>query len=428
MPREPVPLRVLDTMPKNKKENQKAPTRVLRNAKSTEEKPREPAESVTLLGGEDIRTLVPPLLAWYCKNRRPLPWRGTGDPYHIWLSEVMLQQTRVEAVRPYFARFLAAAPTVEALAALPEDRLLKLWEGLGYYSRARNLHRAAKILVGEHGGKMPRDPVAIRALPGIGEYTAGAIASIAFGFPTPAVDGNVLRVFARLTHDEGDVLLPDTKRRMTALLRLVYLSLPKEGEDTSSECATLTQALMELGQVVCLPNRTPLCEQCPLSALCRACADGSHAYIPLRGAKKERRVEERLILLLCDGEGRYAIRRRPAQGLLGGLWELPSLLLPENEPSVDVEELTHRFCAAHGLTPAESMTLPDARHLFTHIEWRMHGVFLNVKREIHDTRVPTFDQNSGAFEGEMLSFVTPAELFADYALPSAFRDYLAYIT
>lgn len=384
-------------------------------------------KEATLLGGTDITAVLDPLLAWYRENRRPLPWRETGDPYHVWLSEVMLQQTRVEAVRPYFARFLAAAPTVEALAALPEDQLLKLWEGLGYYSRARNLRRAAEILVREHGGKMPRDYAAIRALPGIGDYTAGAIASIAFGMPTPAVDGNVLRVLARLLHDEADVLLPDTKRRMTALLRLAYLTLAGGEAATSPECALLTQALMELGQVVCLPNRAPLCERCKLAALCRARLDGSHAYLPFRGAKKERRIEERLVLLLCDEKRRYAIRRRPAEGLLGGLWELPNLLLSENTQPSAIEELVQGFCAAHGLTPAESMMLPDASHLFTHIEWRMHGVFLNVKTAVHDTRVPSCATDLDLSDGEELCFVTSAALREEYALPSAFRAYLAYL-
>ncbi len=424
-------MRVLDTMPKNKEKSEKDPTRVSRNTKkgtkSTGEEFRQPAGDVTLLGGENITAISEPLLAWYRENRRALPWRETGDPYHIWLSEVMLQQTRVEAVRPYFARFLAAAPTVEALAALPEDQLMKLWEGLGYYSRARNLHRAAEILVREHGGKMPRDPAAIRALPGIGDYTAGAIASIAYGFPTPAVDGNVLRVLARLFHDGADVLLPDTKRRHTALLRAAYLALAGDEAAISEECGLLTEALMELGQVICIPNTTPHCQSCPLVHLCRARADGSHRYIPYRGAKKARRIEERVVLLLSDGEGHFAIRRRPAGGLLGGLWELPSLLLPENAPPVDIEELVRRFCAAHGLIPAESMMLPDARHLFTHIEWRMHGVFLNVKTEVHDTRVLSCSIDPALFDGGELCFVTPAELRTKYALPSAFRAYLTYL-
>jgi A/G-specific adenine glycosylase len=356
---------------------------------------------------EALYAMVEPLCVWYQKNARSLPWREGKDPYHIWLSEVMLQQTRIEAVKPYYARFLAAAPTVADLAALPDDRLMKLWEGLGYYSRARNLKRAAQAICEQHGGRLPADYAALRALPGIGEYTAGAIASIAFSLPFPAVDGNVLRVVARLLGDESDVLRPETKKRIHAALLEVYR--------TAKEPAALTQGLMELGEVVCMPNRAPLCEQCPLAAHCRAYAEGSWDHIPYRAPKKGRKIMHKLILLLHDGEGRYAIRRRPDEGLLAGLWELPQIDLPDETCAADddrLDRLAREFCLQNGLLPAESAAAPTAKHIFTHLEWHMCGRYLNVEK--------------GKKTGELL-FVSAEELSADYALPTAFRAYARYI-
>ncbi|MBQ8350576.1 MAG: A/G-specific adenine glycosylase [Clostridia bacterium] len=356
---------------------------------------------------EALSLIVTPLCAWYGKYARPLPWREGSDPYHIWLSEVMLQQTRIEAVKPYYARFLAAAPTVSALAALPDDRLMKLWEGLGYYSRARNLKRAAQAICEKHGGVLPADYEALRALPGIGDYTAGAIASIAFGLPYPAVDGNVLRVVTRLVGDEDDILRPETKKRITAALTEVYRTAP--------DPAALTQGLMELGEVVCMPNRAPLCEECPLAALCRARAEGSWDHIPYRAPKKGRKIIRKLVLMLHDENGCYAIRRRPEDGLLAGLWELPQLDLPDALADGDdaaLDELARDFCRRHGLIAAESAAAPAARHIFTHLEWHMQGRFLNVKQE------ETVDG---------LLFVSADELASTYALPTAFRAYARVI-
>lgn len=392
----------------------------------------------TLAGGADLSAFVLPLCRWYRENARPLPWREEQTPYHVWLSEVMLQQTRIEAVRPYYARFLAAAPDVAALAALPDDRLMKLWEGLGYYSRARNLKRAARILMDQYGGRFPRDYAALRALPGVGDYTAGAIASIVFDLPTPAVDGNVLRVIARLTADAADVTQPDTKKRITAALRAVYEDLPgshftphapaqteenrqktargaEEKATTDAHVvtpATLTQGLMELGEVVCIPG-TPHCEACPLSGLCRARAEGLTDRIPHRAPKAARRIEHRLVLVLHDGAGRYALRRRPGAGLLAGLWELPNLLLEGPAGSDGLEERALAFCRENGLVPTEMAAIEDARHLFTHIEWRMQGLYINV---LSDGR---------AANG--LKFVGAEALDSDYALPSAFRAFRRYI-
>lgn len=357
----------------------------------------------TLLGGLPPSAFASPLIAWYRENARSLPWREDVTPYRVWLSEVMLQQTRIEAVKPYYTRFLAAAPTVADLAALSDDRLMKLWEGLGYYSRARNLRRAAQEIVEKYSGEMPRDHAVLLALPGIGDYTAGAIASIAFGLPYPAVDGNVLRVLTRLLADPSDVLAPDTKKRITALLAEVYRQNEKDS-------AALTQGLMELGQTLCLPNTTPLCDACPLAQLCRAREEGKTDEIPYRSPKKAKRTEKRLVLLLFDGEGRYAIRRRAEEGLLGGLWELPNLLITGEEDDEVLDRLAREYCAACGLAAAESVAAPAAKHVFTHIVWEMQGRFVNVQPG-----------------GRELLFVSPAELRSTYALPSAFRTYARVI-
>lgn len=362
----------------------------------------------TLSTGESLASVVAPLTSWYRENARPLPWRTEATPYHVWLSEIMLQQTRIEAAKPYYLRFIAAAPTVDALASMPEDQLMKLWEGLGYYSRARNLRRAAQIVMEKYRGEMPRSYDELLAMPGIGEYTAGAIASIAYGLPTPAVDGNVLRVIARLTGDRANVLDPATKKRITVSLYAVYAM--------ADDPAALTQGLMELGEVVCVPNRIPACEACPLAALCRAKAEGSYAEIPYRVSKKEKRTVAKLVLLLCDEEGRYAIRRRPTEGLLAGMWELPSVDLPSekiNENEAFLDMLACDFCKEHGLLAIDSLAAPDARHVFTHLIWHMQARHLQIKKT----------QNADS----SLIFVTREELRSTYALPSAFRVYARII-
>ena len=371
---------------------------------------------------------VPPLLSYYAANATPLPWRqpsrtGYPDPYRVWISEVMLQQTRIEAVLPYYERFLLAYPTPAALASSEEGELLKLWEGLGYYSRARNLRRGAQYLCERHGGALPADLAALSRIPGVGAYTAGAIASIAFGLPAPAVDGNVMRVLARLFCDSRPVTDPALRLCYTEGLAAVY----PRGADASS----LTQAWMELGQRVCLPAGAPRCGDCPLCRLCRATAAGCAATLPNREKKKPRRIEQRTLLLLCR-DGRFAIRRRPPEGLLASLWEFPSL-----DGWADGRAIEEGV-AALGLTPLEWARLPDARHVFTHIEWQMRCYLVNVAaatgaadttgaidatdaadaaRAADQTasNKPAGDQNSP------LLFVTPDELRQQYALPSAFR-------
>ncbi len=301
---------------------------------------------------EPLDDLVIPLLTWYGENKRDLPWRQPGpggrpEPYRVWVSEIMLQQTRVAAVIGYYRRFLARFPTVRALAQAEEDALMKCWQGLGYYSRARNLQKAAQVIVTEHAGAFPADYAAIRALPGIGDYTAGAIASIAFGLPRAAVDGNVLRVVSRLTADRRDISAPAVKRDVAAALEAVM---------PTREPGTFNQALMELGATVCLPNGSPLCHLCPAKDLCRARLDGLTDVLPVKAPKRARRVEERRVYLLFD-RGRVALRRREAKGLLAGLWEFPNALEGE-APPLELPGL--EFVGAE-------------RHIFTHIEWHMTG-------------------------------------------------------
>ena len=296
-----------------------------------------------------LERLPIPLLEWFRDNARRLPWRDDPTPYHVWLSEIMLQQTRVAAVLDYYKRFLVEAPDVAALAALPEERLMKLWQGLGYYSRARNLQKAAKIIAEEYGSQFPSDYAAIRALPGVGDYTAGAICSIAFGQAVPAVDGNVLRVYARIAGDDGDITTPQMKKKVTQALEAVI---------PVSAAGAFNQALMELGATVCLPNGAPLCERCPAKDFCAALAQDRIGELPVKAPKKPRRVEERTVWLIFHAN-RVALRRRPGRGLLAGLWEFPNEPGDGSLPGIwGIEALSQEYAG-------------PAKHIFTHIEWHM---------------------------------------------------------
>jgi A/G-specific adenine glycosylase len=310
----------------------------------------------------------------------------------------MLQQTRIEAVIPYYERFLAAYPTVADLAAADDEHLMKLWEGLGYYSRARNLKKAAKQIVEQHGGKLPASYEALRALPGIGAYTAGAVASIAFGLPEPAVDGNVLRVVTRLTADESDVMKESTKKGVTEALRAVYPTEP-------AEAAAMTQALMELGERVCIPGGVPKCAECPLGVFCLSRQQGLTDRIPVRAPKKPRRIEERPVFLLWQ-DGKIALVKRPDTGLLAGLWEFPSTAEHADEASA-ARHLTEQ--GAHLTALSRSV---DATHIFSHIEWHMRG-YLAVL-----AHAPTH------WEGRPIVLVTPDELTRSYAVPTAYRAFV----
>lgn len=320
---------------------------------------------------------VPPLLEWYRVCKRDLPWRRMRNPYTALVAELMLQQTRVEAVKERYVQFLEAFPTPEALAAASEEEVLKLWEGLGYYSRARNLHRAAKKIA-EEG--FPHTFEGVRALPGVGDYTAGAVCSIALGLPVPAVDGNVLRILSRLCADSSNIDDAATRGRYARLLQEVY----------PPETADFCEALMELGAIVCVPNGAPLCGQCPWQTLCRAHLAGREEDFPVRAEKKARRIVEATVCVLRCGE-KYALEKRPAKGLLAGLWQFPFFegAAPDFGPPV-----------------AEKR----AKHIFSHVEWHMTGKRIDVCEEIAP-----------------YTWVTAQELREKYAIPSAFKAFLPWI-
>ena len=336
----------------------------------------------------DVKDLPGLLLPWYQQNKRDLPWRKDRQPYHVWLSEIMLQQTRVEAVRGYYARFLEALPTVRDLALCPEEQLLKLWEGLGYYNRARNLQKAAKT-VAETG--FPDTYEGLLALPGVGEYTAGAVASICFDRPVAAVDGNVLRVLARFLADERPITDPAVKKGAKALLEAVY---------PTDSPGDFTQALMELGATVCLPNGPPKCESCPLSARCRARLEGKTDTLPVKPRKQQRKTEDRTVFLLRCGE-KLAIEKRPDSGLLAGLWQLP------NGHGPGTPDLALAQAAKWGCEPHDILSQRHKKHIFTHITWELEGFDITCGRE--DPR---------------FVWATPEELQTKYALPTAFRQFL----
>lgn len=337
--------------------------------------------------------LTPPLLAWYDRSGRTLPWRSVVTPYRTWVSEIMLQQTRVSAVIPYFERFMTELPDIAALADVPEERLLKLWEGLGYYSRARNLQKAAKVVVSDFGGELPKTCAALKTLPGIGDYTAAAIASINFGEPVAAVDGNLLRVAARVSGCADDIMDTKVRRHFTAKLN--------EAIDPARPGA-YNQAMMDLGATVCLPNGAPKCGACPARAICAAYKNGLTEILPVRAKKKARKIEERTVLLLFR-DGKIALRKRPDTGLLASLWEFPSVPGSLDEAGVTLA-LAQMGLRAQQLEPAGS-----AKHIFTHIEWDMKGYFAAVTGENNEL------------------FWADASAFDDAAIPTAFKKYTALV-
>ena len=331
-----------------------------------------------------LEQLVVPLLEWFEQHARALPWREDPTPYHVWVSEIMLQQTRVAAVLGYYDRFMQAVPTVEELAQLPEERLMKLWQGLGYYNRARNMQKAARQVMEQFGGVFPSRYEDIRTLAGVGDYTAGAIASIAFGVPVPAVDGNVLRVVSRITGDESDIGLASTKEWVRRQLEeILPVRMP----------GTFNQAMMELGATVCLPNGAPLCDQCPAREFCRARLEERTGELPVKSPKKERRIEDRIVFLIVRN-GRIAVRRRPEKGLLAGLWEFP------NEPA-PAEDAPERW----QITGEQVSRAGTGKHIFSHVEWHMTARILHAQGE---------ELPSG------WAWADRGELERRYAVPSAF--------
>ena len=341
------------------------------------------------------------LLAWYDGNRRILPWREDPAPFHVWLSEIMLQQTRVEAVKGYYTRFLEALPDIPSLADAEEEDLLKLWEGLGYYSRVRNLHRAAQIIVRELGGSMPETAEELRKLPGIGDYTAAAVASIAFGKTAAAVDGNLLRVFSRMTMDPEEMKAPAAKKKAEAY----FLSLMEEaGSGTERNIpGDINQALMDLGATVCLPSGTPLCEECPWNALCRAHESGRETDFPVIPEKKARKIEKKTVLIIRY-DGRTVLRQRPKKGLLAGMYEFPNEegTLSEKEALLAARKL--------GFQAVRIRPLPESRHIFTHREWHMSAFEIFADELLEAPGAP-------------LILAAEEEIREKYAIPTAFSKY-----
>jgi A/G-specific adenine glycosylase len=345
------------------------------------------------------------LLVWYDGGRRVLPWREDPTPYHVWISEIMLQQTRVEAVKPYYERFLAQFPDIAALAAAPEEALLKAWEGLGYYTRVRNLGKAANLIMTEYGGSMPGTYEEIIKLPGIGSYTAGAIASIAFGQSVPAVDGNVLRVYARVMADDAEITDAKVKRRIEEEFREI---MPKDRP------GDLNQSLMELGAMVCLPNGDPKCENCPLKELCKTgkCGDGTYASYPVKAKKAPRTVEEKTVLILHN-DNKLVITRRPEKGLLAGMYEFPCM---EGHAAKD---RVVAYIRTLGLEPLQVKKLDPAKHIFTHREWHMTGY------EVRLDELASLKKEKGS--AESLLMVDKKEIEDRYPIPSAYAAFAKHL-
>ena len=387
----------------------------------------------------DLKQLVAPLQTWFQKNARVLPWRENPKAYYVWVSEIMLQQTRVEAVKPYFDRFIRELPDVKALAGCPEDKLLKLWEGLGYYNRVRNLKIAANQIIDEYDGVIPSEYEELLKLKGIGHYTAGAVASIAYGKAVPAVDGNVLRVISRVTADDSDIMKQSVRTHMEEkLLELMQGEKDTEGISGLSEVkadtvkrssaaengvipSVFNQALMELGATVCLPNGAPHCEDAKKMDIVME--------LPVKKKAKARRIEEKTVLILKDGT-QLALHKRPKKGLLAGMYELPNIdgHLSEKEILSYVKE--------QGYTPLRIQKACDAKHIFSHVEWHMKGyvVFLQANEFVEATNPVIQQQEKGKeqkYEKTDMTknwiFVEPEETKEQYAIPSAFVKYTEYL-
>lgn len=351
-------------------------------------------EVPVIFRNENLTKIAQPLITWYREKKRDLPWRHDVTAYKVWVSEIMLQQTRVEAVKPYYARFLNAFPTIAELANAKEDVLLKMWEGLGYYNRVRNMQKAALQMMEKYQGEFPKDYESIRNLTGIGNYTAGAIASFSFGIPKPAVDGNVLRVISRLTASYEDIMKASVRERVEEELEEL---IP---QDAASD---FNQGLIELGAIVCVPNGAPKCSECPLAHLCRAHENGVELELPVKSKAKERKIEKKTIFIFQDGE-HIAIRKRPSKGLLAGLYEFP------NVEGHLTEEEAISYGKQIGLAPIRIQKLEDGKHIFSHVEWQMIGYRIQV------------DELERSCTEKML-FIHPEKIEREYPIPAAFETY-----
>ncbi|MCM1258721.1 MAG: A/G-specific adenine glycosylase [Roseburia sp.] len=345
----------------------------------------------------NLRQLVSPLLDWFHAHARTLPWRELPTPYRVWVSEIMLQQTRVEAVKPYFERFVSTLPDIKSLAECQEEKLLKLWEGLGYYNRVRNMQTAAKQVMESRNGSLPEEYEELLKLKGIGHYTAGAISSIAYGKKAAAVDGNVLRVISRAAADERDI----TKQSVRSNMETELLKIIPEGQP-----GAFNQALMELGATVCLPKGEPKCVECPWEQVCLAKNEDKISQIPVKSKGRERRIEERTVLLIRDGE-KILLHRRPAKGLLAGMYEFPNLDGYLNE------QMALEHVKGLGLSPLRIVELEPSKHIFSHVEWHMKGYMVRVEA--------LGEEESGLLFAEAVDFKE------NYAMPSAFRTYVQYL-
>lgn len=336
------------------------------------------------------------LLAWFDENKRKLPWREDATPYHVWISEIMLQQTRVEAVKPYYERFIRYLPDVDSLANADEEMLLKLWEGLGYYNRVRNMQQAAIQVVEQYEGRIPDSCEELLQLKGIGNYTAGAIASIAYGKREPAVDGNVMRVIMRFLADESDIAKASVRVSVEELLR-EHMPMRR--------CGDFNQALMELGAVVCVPNGEALCGECPLAEQCAARSLGKVRTLPVKSGKKPRRIEEKTVFIILDNE-RAAVCRRNKEGLLAGLYEFPN-----TEGHLNQEEAVS-YVKKMGFSPLRITEIEPSKHIFSHREWHMKAYVVKVEQ-------------TGEPEGFI--FIHPEDVQGKYPIPSAFAVYARYL-
>ena len=328
------------------------------------------------------------LIPWYEAHKRELPWRQDREPYHVWLSEIMLQQTRVEAVKEYYRRFVTALPTIPDLAEAPEEQILKLWEGLGYYNRVRNLQKAAQTICAEYTGVS--EYAQIRSLSGIGDYTAGAIASICFDAPTPAVDGNVLRVYSRLLADDANIDLQTTKKRITRKLQETY---PQKNPGIA------TQALMELGATVCVPNGAPRCDVCPVAEICQARKQDTWRNLPVRSEKKKRKIVDKTVFILLT-EDTVALHKRSTSGLLAGMWEFPNV-----DAKLDKQAAVTQVTGWQA-EPLDLLMQTSYTHIFSHVEWHMTAYYIRCRKT-----------------NKKWKWVTKESLDETYALPSAFRPF-----